>query len=146
MNVMKRLLVMLIGLAAFAATLSADDKPISFDKLPSAAKVYVQTNFPGEKVSFVAKEDDAVHHGYMVILMNGIKMEFSRAGALSEISSSAGIPESVIPVSIREYVQSHYPGAGYLEFEIGKRTYDVKLTNRMELKFNNSFHLIAVDD
>ena len=143
---MKKMIAMMVGLAAFSAVLSADDKPISFDKLPSAAKVYVQTNFPGEKVSFVAKDDDASRPGYMVILMNGTKMEFTHTGALSEISSSAGLPESVIPVSIREYVQGHYPGAGYVEFEIGKRTYEVKLDNRMGLKFNNNFHLVSVDD
>ena len=143
---MKSLFALLVGLAAFAATLSADDRPISFDKLPSPAKVYIQTNFPGEKVSFVSKDDDVVHPGYMVIMMNGIKMEFTHNGALSEVSSSNGIPETLIPTSIRDYVQAHYPGAGYVEFEIGKRTYEVKLTNRMDLKFNNNFHLIAVDD
>ena len=143
---MKSLFTLLIVLAAFSAALMADDKPISFDKLPSSAKVYVQTNFPDEKVSFVAKDDDKSHPGYMVILMNGTKMEFTRSGDLHEISSDAGLPDSVIPVSIRNYVQGHYPGAGYVEFEIGKRTYEVKLTNRMELKFNNNFHLMAVDD
>ena len=143
---MKRIIAMMIGLAAFSAALLADDKPISFDKLPSAVKVYVQTNFPDDRVSFVAKENDSANSGYMVILMNGTKMEFTRSGDLREISSDAGLPDSVIPVSIRNYVQGHYPGAGYVEFEIGKRTYEVKLTNRMELKFNNNFHLMSVDD
>ena len=143
---MKSLFALLVGFVAFATVLSADDKPISFDRLPSPAKVYVQTNFPEEKISFVAKEDGSSHSGYMVLLMNGIKIEFTRSGDLSEISSVNGIPESVVPISIRDYVQAHYPGAGYLEFEIGRRTYEVKLTNRMELKFNNNFHLIAVDD
>ena len=143
---MKNLIAILIGFAGFAATLSADDRPISFDKLPSPAKVYIQTNFPGEKTSFVAKDDDLAFAEYTVIMMNGTKIEFSHSGALSKISSSDGIPAELIPESIREYVQKHYPGAGFVEFDIERRTYEVKLTNRMELKFNNSFHLIALDD
>ena len=143
---MKKIVMTLIGLAAFAAALSADDRPISFDRLPSAAKSYIETNFPGENASFVTKDDDLIRPDYTVVLTNGIKMEFDHSGALTQISSPDGIPTEQVPVSIRNYVKAHYPDAGYLEFEIGRHTYEVKLTNRMELKFNNSFHIIEVDD
>ena len=136
----------MISLAAFAAALSADDRPMAFEKLPVAAKEYIQTNFPGEKTTMVTKDDDLIFADYTVMLSNGIKLEFEHSGALAQISSPSGIPAELVPVSIRNYVQTHYPDAGYLDFEIGKRTYEVKLTNRMELKFNNSFHIIEVDD
>lgn len=143
---MKKMIMTLIGLAAFAAALSADDRPITFDKLPTPAKVYIQTNFPNEKTSMVLRDDDLIRPDYTVVLMNGIKLEFEHSGALTQISSPNGIPADQIPVSIRDYVKAHYPDAGYLEFEIGKHTYEVKLTNRMELKFNKNFHIIEVDD
>lgn len=136
----------MISLAAFAAALSADDRPMAFEKLPVAAKEYIQTNFPGEKTTMVTKDDDLIFADYTVMLSNGIKLEFEHSGELTQISSPDGIPAELLPVSIRNYVQTHYPNAGYLDFEIGKRTYEVKLTNRMELKFNNSFHIIEVDD
>lgn len=142
---MKKIILTLIGLAAFAAALSAGDKPISFDKLPSAAKVFIETSFPGEKASLVLKDDDMVRPDYTVVLMNGIKIEFDHSGALTQISSPNGIPADQVPVSIRNYVKAHYPDAGYLEFEIGRHTYEVKLTNRMELKFNKNFHIMEVD-
>lgn len=143
---MKKIALTMISLAAFAAALSADDRPMAFEKLPVAAKEYIQTNFPGEKTTMVTKDDDLIFADYTVMLSNGIKLEFEHSGALTQISSPNGIPAELVPVSIRNYVQTHYPDAGYLEFEIGKRTYEVKLTNRMELKFNNSFHIIEVDD
>lgn len=136
----------MISLAAFAAALSADDRPMAFEKLPVAAKEYIQTNFPGEKTTMVTKDDDLIFADYTVMLSNGIKLEFEHSGALTQISSPNGIPAELVPVSIRNYVQAHYPDAGYLDFEIGKRTYEVKLTNRMELKFNNNFHIIEIDD
>ena len=136
----------MISLAAFAAALSADDRPMAFEKLPVAAKEYIQTNFPGEKTTMVTKDDDLIFADYTVMLSNGVKLEFEHSGELTQISSPDGIPAELLPVSIRNYVQTHYPNVGYLDFEIGKRTYEVKLTNRMELKFNNSFHIIEVDD
>lgn len=143
---MKKIALTMISLAAFAAALSADDRPMAFEKLPVAAKEYIQTNFPGEKTTLVTKDDDLIFADYTVMLSNGIELEFEHSGALTQISSPNGIPAELVPVSIRNYVQTHYPDAGYLDFEIGKRTYEVKLTNRMELKFNNNFHIIEVDD
>ena len=143
---MKKIVMTLIGLAAFVTALSADDRPMAFEKLPVAAKEYIQTNFPGEKTTMVTKDDDLIFADYTVMLSNGIKLEFEHSGALTQISSPNGIPAELVPVSIRNYVQAHYPDAGYLDFEIGKRTYEVKLTNRMELKFNNNFHIIEIDD
>ena len=143
---MKKIALTMISLAAFAAALSADDRPMAFEKLPVAATEYIQTNFPGEKTTMVTKDDDLIFADYTVMLSNGVKLEFEHSGALTQISSPNGIPAELVPVSIRNYVQTHYPDAGYLDFEIGKRTYEVKLTNRMELKFNNNFHIIEVDD
>ena len=143
---MKKIVMTLVALAAFAAALSADDRPRAYEKLPAPAKEYIQTNFPGEKTTMVTKDDDLIFADYTVMLSNGIRLEFEHSGALTQISSPNGIPAELVPVSIRNYVQTHYPDAGYLDFEIGKRTYEVKLTNRMELKFNNSFHIIEVDD
>ena len=143
---MKKIVMTLVALAAFAAALSADDRPMAYETLPAPAKEYIQTNFPGEKTAMVTKDDDLIFADYTVMLSNGIRLEFEHSGALTQISSPNGIPAELVPVSIRNYVQAHYPDAGYLDFEIGKRTYEVKLTNRMELKFNNNFHIIEIDD
>ena len=59
----------MISLAAFAAALSADDRPMAFEKLPVAAKEYIQTNFPGEKTTMVTKDDDLIFADYTVMLM-----------------------------------------------------------------------------
>ena len=143
---MKRFFILFLTVAAFAVTVSAEDKPVSYDRLPKPAKTYIEANFPGEKVSFATKGDDIINPDYTVMLMNGTKLEFQHSGALSSVSSVNGIPSDLVPVSIRDYVQAHYPDAGYVEYEIGRHTYEVKLTNRMELKFNRNFHIIEVDD
>ena len=80
------------------------------------------------------------------MLANGVKIQFEHSGALEKIESRAGIPVELIPFQIRDYVKMHYPDAIFVEYEIGKRSYEVKLSNRLELKFNRNFNVIEIDD
>ena len=56
------------------------------------------------------------------------------------------MPAGLIPVQIREYVRHNYHDVAYVEYEVGRRTYEVKLSNGMELTFNKNFALIGIDD
>ena len=142
---MKRIAMFLISVAAFAAVASAEDRPVTFDQLPAEAKAYILTNFSEEQISFATKDDDILLPDYTVMLMNGTKIEFSHCGNLKSVSSKNGISSDLIPAPIREYVSAHYPEAGYLEYEVNRRSFEVKLNNRMELKFNTNFHIIELD-
>jgi hypothetical protein len=61
-------------------------------------------------------------------------------------SSQTGVPAAIIPLKIREYVSVHYPQVKYLEYEVDKTGYEVKISNGLELRFNTSFHLVDIDD
>ena len=83
---------------------------------------------------------------YFLILVSGVRIQFEHSGALEKISSMNGIPAELIPVQIRDYVKIHYPDAAFREYEIGRKSYEVKLSNRLELKFNRNFILVEIDD
>ena len=140
----------IIAIAAIALAslqlIKADDKPVTFDKLPKPVKEFITANYPGEKVTFAAVDDDLVRPDYSVLLGNGVKLQFEHSGALEKIECQAGIPEGLVPYQIKDYVKVHYPDAQFVEYEIGKKNYEVKLSNRLELKFNKNFHLIEIDD
>ena len=51
-----------------------------------------------------------------------------------------------IAVAGLDIVKQYYPEANILEYEVGKRSYEVKLSNRMEMKFNTKFQVIGLDD
>lgn len=142
---MKNLILTMIGVALTASIAVADEKPVTYEQLPTPAKTYIESNFNGEKVTLTTKEDDLFLPDYTVLLADGTKLEFTNSGKLKQVSSKNGISPELIPVTIRDYVSAHYPDAGYLDFEIGRKTYEVKLTNRMELKFNRNFHVIEID-
>lgn len=142
---MKKVMFSVIGMALLTMAALADGKPVTYEQLPAPAKSYIEANFNGENITVATKEDDFIRPDYNVLLANGTMLEFSNSGSVKKVASRSGIPAEIVPVTIREYVAAHYPGAGFLEFEIDRKTYEVKLTNRMELKFNSNFNVIEVD-
>ena len=61
-------------------------------------------------------------------------------------TAQTGVPAALIPVKIREYVAVHYPEVKYLEYEVDKTGYEVKISNGLELRFSTSFRLVDIDD
>lgn len=143
---MKKIIIFMAVMMA-ASIARADDKPVTFNQLPQAAQTFINTHYPGEKVSFVTVDDDFIRPEYQVVMANGVMMEFENGGRLEKIETRNGnIPPGIIPVQIMEVVKGHYPDAEVVEYEVGRKTYEVRLSNRMELKFNSSFNIIEVDD
>lgn len=144
---MKRIVSVLFALSVFALVGRADDKPVTFQQLPDAAKNFITSTFPSVKVTYATKDDDFIYPDYEVLLANGVKIEFDNSGRLESIRVKEGsVPAGVVPVQILDYVKAHYPDAVVREYEVGLREYEVKLSNRLELKFNKNFQLIEIDD
>lgn len=125
----------------------ADDKPVTVDQLPQAARTFLNVNFPDDKISFATKDDDLIRPDYQVVLASGVMVKFNNAGDLEEIESRGKeIPDGIIPIQIVEMVKGHYPDVMITGYEVGRRTYEVKLSNRIELKLDKNFNVIEVDD
>ena len=125
----------------------ADDKPVTFEQLPKAAQTFINTNFPKDKVSFATVDDDIIAPDYEVALVNGVMMQFRNDGSLESIKSRTGnIPAGIIPQQIINGVKGYYPDAMILEYDIDRLSYEVKLSNRMEIKFDRNFNIIEIDD
>lgn len=125
----------------------ADDRPVTVDQLPQAARTFLNVNFPDDKISFATKDDDLIRPDYQVVLASGVMVKFNNAGDLEEIESRGKeIPDGIIPIQIVEMVKGHYPDVMITGYEVGRRTYEVKLSNRIELKLDKNFNVIEVDD
>lgn len=143
---MKKILIISAALFMFAAIAKADDKPISADKLPEAARTFLKTNYPAENILYATREDGLVYPDYEVTLANGVHVEFYSDGALKSIESKDGVPADLIPIQIVEFVKVRYPDAYFIHYEVDRRHFEVKLSNRLELKFNRNFNLMEIDD
>ena len=147
--VMKKLLVFFFAVslvALLACQKYGEDRPVDFGSLPEAAQAFVKSHYADVKVLYVTKDDDIIFPDYTVRLENGVEIQFSKDGALEKLESPAGVPDGVVPVQIVEYVKAKYPGTVILDYEVDRASYEVKLSNRLELKFNSSFKLIEIDD
>lgn len=144
--------VVLLFAAASLVTLLAcqnyvEDKPVDFNKLPVAAQTFINANYSGVAVLYATKEDDLILPDYTVMLKNGVRLQFENGGELENIKVAEGeIPASIVPVRIVEYVKAAYPEALIKEYDVDKNGYEVKLSNRLEIKFNRNFKVIEIDD
>ena len=144
---MKRMLITLAFAMASLTIVRADDRPVTFAQLPQAAQAFINNNYDGDKVSFATVDDDFFKPDYHVALVSGVMLQFENDGRLEGIKTKTGnIPAGIIPVQIVDAVKGYYPDAKILEYEVGRRTYEVKLSNRLELKFDSRFNVIELDD
>lgn len=145
---MKKLLLLLVCLFTFQAVVKAnDDKPIKVTQLPQSAQQFIKSHFGNSKVAIAKMETDWLDKSYDVIFTDGNKLEFDKQGNWKEINCKySAVPTSVIPAPILKYGSDNYPDAKVLKIERDKRDYEVKLSNRWELKFDLQFNLIDIDN
>lgn len=144
---MKKIVTLLISLAFFATIAKADDKPIDYEQLPSAAKSFIEADFARQTISYITKDTDLLDTAYNVHFTNGLEIEFNSKGEWKEIScASSPIDNKYIPRQIIEAVASRWPGEKFKKIERYKYSYEVELTNSLELKFDKKYRLIEIDD
>ena len=143
---MKKIFALLAVAIAAVFTAKADDKPVDYNRLPAAVHAFVSSYYPDVQVTLSTKDDDLLWPDYTVLLVNGVKLSFDNSGKFEKIYSADGVPSGLVPVQICDYVKARYPEASVVEYEVGRHGYEVKLSNRMELKFNKNWVLVEIDD
>lgn len=145
---MKKLAILLVCVFAVSTVAMADnDKPIQIGQLPTAAQTFITKHFKGNKVALAKQETELFDKSYDVIFTNGEKIEFDRSGEWTEVSCKInGVPAAIIPQAIKTYVESNYPDARIMKIERDRHEYEVKLSNRWEITFDNQMRVIDIDD
>lgn len=145
---MKKLLLLLACMFTLSTVAVADtDKPIQIGQLPTPAQTFITTYFSKHKVALAKMESDLLSKNYEVIFTNGDKVEFDRRGDWTEVKCTQNpVPDDIVPPAILAYVKTNYPDAAILKIERSKKEYEVKLSNRWEIKFNNRMQVIDIDD
>lgn len=144
---MKKIATVLISLALFAFSALADDRPIDYEQLPSAAKTFIQSDFPSLQISFITKDPDLVDTTYDVHFSNGLIVEFNSKGEWKEIScNTEAIADKYVPEKILSTISKRWPSAEVRKIERYRQGYELELSNRLELKFNKQCKLVEIDD
>ena len=129
-----------------AAANTGDEKAITLSQLPAAARQAIMTHFPGYKVSIAKVESELFSKTYTVIFTNGEKIEFDGKGRWEEVKCKrSAVPASLVPAQIARYIKANYPDCRILEIERDDEEYEVKLSNYIEVTFDDKFNVIDID-
>lgn len=144
--IMKKLVLLLVSVFTIQLALAGNDKPITFEQLPAAAQQFVKKHFASEKVAFAKEDSELFDTSYEVMFASGSKVEFDKKGAWTDIQCrQSQLPAGVVPQAIQKFVADRYPDAKILKLEKDRYSYEVKLSNRWEIKFDTKFNVIDMD-
>ena len=150
----ERKIAMFVTLLLLPLSLMACEREIVLPEsdVPATIKNYVAQHFAGDPILQSIKDVDGLELTYDVMLKSTTKLEFNRKCEVIKIEAPMGgiLPNSVIPTSIREYVEKNYPTARITEWAWDtkgvKRYQDVELNNgTIDLIFdaNGTFYRIG---
>lgn len=134
------------AMVSFTSCDKDNDLPIDFKTLPKAAQTTIVEHFGEDKVMLVLHDKEFLNGEYVVTLFDGTIIEFDKNGAWESIEALAvGVPESIIPAKIAEYLATNFAGQKVRELDKDKDGYEVKLEGNIELEFNLSGVLVNAD-
>ena len=143
---MKRMRLFFIALLSMMVTsvAFADDKPIPVEKLPAAARTFVDTNFPGKKILYAEK----AWNSYECRLDDGTKIDFTSKGEWKQVDchGMSAVPAVLVPEAIKQYVETNFSNCMITKIDKERHGYDIELSNDLELRFNHQGALIGMDD
>ena len=143
---MKKLVVLFVSMLVLATTASAgNDKPIQVSQLPQTAQQFIKKYFGDRKVAF-AKEESDFRKSYEIAFTTGDKIELDRKGEWTDIDCKySAVPAGIVPAQIVAYIAENYPDSQVVQIEKDSRSTEVKLDNRMEIKFDKQYRVIEMD-
>ena len=147
MKTKAKILLLFCALFVQATAFAGIDKPVTFEQLPVAAQQTIKKHFANRQIALAKVEVELIGKSYDVIFTNGDKIEFDGKGQWTDIDCKRSqVPAVLVPTAIAAFVKKNYPQATILKIERNRKTYEVELSNRLELEFDKSFRLIDIDD
>lgn len=145
---MKKIILLTSVAAMFAVTACADnDRIITVDQLPAAAQTFIGKYFADETVAYAKYDPEFLSSTYTVVYTSGNGVEFDKKGNMTEYKCvTCDVPTELLPANVSAYIAKTYPQATIKEIDFDRRGVDVKLSNRLELTFNNQGQIVEIDD
>lgn len=123
-----------------------DDQPaVDKDLMPDEIKVFLNEHFSDIKVINYIKEVSSTETKYEVDLAGDIELEFNSEMKITEMDSKNGLPQSVIPSKIWNYVTTNYSSQFIIGWELESNHQEVELNNELELEFTLDGEFVKAD-
>ena len=85
---------------------------------------------------------------YEVTYTDRTEVDFNASGVWSSIERKySAVPASVIPKQISDFISNgNYSGQHIRKIEKERQSWEVELSNGLELKFDNQFNMLGYDN
>ncbi len=147
---MKKLLFAVVLLCAGIASAQADgrERPIELNQLPAKAQEFLAAHFKELTLAFAVEDPKFVGSEYEVTYTDRTEVDFRTDGEWSSVECRYNaVPASIVPKPIADFVAgSNYPGQYVRKIERNAYTWEVELSNGLEIKFDTKFNVIGYDD
>lgn len=145
---MKKLVVLLSVIMLTVGSMAARDRVYNTSEpLPEAARNMIKKHFPKLKVNHVKVDKDMFSTEYEAILSDGTEIDFDSKGEWDAIDrGNKAVPEALVLQPIREYVAKNYPGQKIVDIDKDHSSYEISLSNGLELKFDRAGNFKRIDD
>lgn len=134
--------------AGITASFAGDrERPITLDKLPAAAQEFLAANFKDLTLAYAVEDPKFIGSEYEVIYTDRAEVDFESNGEWSSVERKyAAVPAAIVPVQIADYVKKSFAGESIRKIDRDKYTWEVELSNGLEIKFDRNFQVIDIDD
>ena len=149
MTMMKKIFVSAALLfAGITASFAGDrERPITLDKLPAAAQEFLAANFKDLTLAYAVEDPKFIGSEYEGIYTDRTEVDFESNGEWSSVERKyAAVPAAIVPVQIADYVKKSFAGEFIRKSDRDKYTWEVELSNGLEIKFDRNFQVIDIDD
>ena len=149
MTMMKKIFVSAaLPFAGITASFAGDrERAITLDKLPAAAQEFLAANFKDLTLAYAVEDPKFIGSEYEVIYTDRTEVDFESNGEWSSVERKyAAVPAAIVPVQIADYVKKSFAGESIRKIDRDKYTWEVELSNGLEIKFDRNFQVIDIDD
>ena len=134
-------------ITAFVAILCFGMSTAMAQNTNPAITQFVEQYFPKATVQMVMPDEDDID----VVLSDYTKIEFRLNNEWKKVDCEhstlyTNVPAELVPEQITTYVTANFPNAIIKKLEKKFRGWEIELNNGLELKFNNSFKVMEIDD
>ena len=135
-------------LAGITVTLAGNDRPITVDKLPAAAQNFLKSYFSDLTVAYAVEDPKFAGSEYEVTYTDRTEVEFDTKGEWTSVERKyTAVPAAIVPKQNTDYVgKSNFPSQEIRKIERNAYTWEIELTNGLEIKFDRNFRVIDIDD
>ena len=108
---------------------------------------FVEQYFPKANILMVNAEWDE----YEVRLSDGTQIEFNKTPEWKKVDCDHSnvynsVPAALVPEPITTYVKTNFAGQSIIKIEKSRRSWEVELSNDLEIKFDKNFNVTKIDD